>query len=195
MKKILMATAACILIVVLLYYSSHQETSLRAQKWRILDTNIGNRDLPVFGKQFDGHVIRVALEKGNFELPDRKMNCKPCSIPLVGVTIKRNKSPHADSIEKLTEKGITIIIVGNQEISQFGDFGKRENKNIIYFSVETQRRLYPQIGLDKSSNSIAVKNIGYLHAMKLGACRIYDFDEDNTMVDYSLLEKVQESLL
>ena len=161
----------------------------RAATFMPSEGDIANADDPVIGKQFDGQAIRQALETREIELLERNMNCKSCSIPLVAVTTTM-KDGHLDS-SQLSQKGITVIIVGDREISQLVDAAIKETRNIIYLSVETQKKLYPKMGDFISSNSIARKNIGYLHAMKLGACMIYDFDEENKILEYGLLEKVR----
>ena len=61
--------------------------------------------------------------------------------------------------------------------------------NILYFSINEQKKLEYDIIKNYNLNSYSRKNIGYLYAIQHGAKEIYEIDEDIIISDLYLLNK------
>ena len=139
----------------------------------------------VTGRKFQGNVMRAAVKIREMEVLIEKPTCQLCNISLVAVTTTLKSQ--AESVYQLSRSGIKVIVVSDLGSSQFASNGIR---NIIVLSLDAQRELYPKL-FSIPVESFARKIFGYLHAIKLGACNIYDFDDDNILMDIQHLENVR----
>lgn len=88
-----------------------------------------------------------------------------------------NKKTNA--VEKFSKKDDwSIVIVGDRK-----SYNLKSEGNIIFISIEDQKKMGYQIVEKTPYNHYARKNIGYLYAIKCGADIIYDTDDDNFPYD------------
>lgn len=76
----------------------------------------------------------------------------------------------------------TFIIVGDTKTNH-DEYKQLESSNVIYLSPEIQERLYPKISNVIGWKTIQRRNIGFIHAYKLGADIIATVDDDNIPYD------------
>jgi len=57
-------------------------------------------------------------------------------------------------------------------------YGIPDNPRFVYLSVSDQMELFPTLSEVIPWNHYGRKNIGYIYAIKSGAKRIWDFDDD-----------------
>ena len=74
---------------------------------------------------------------------------------------------------------VTVIVIADKKSPQKWDL---IHDNVKYVTVEEQERLYSGSFMPPW-NHFGRKNVGYLQALKSGACFIWDFDDDNILLD------------
>lgn len=72
------------------------------------------------------------------------------------------------------KKDASFIVVGDEKTPK--DFSW---KGVTYLDLEEQEALFPDFARDLPRNHYSRKNIGYLHALKMGAEAIVESDDDN----------------
>jgi hypothetical protein len=114
-----------------------------------------------------------------------------CHIPVVAVTTTtRGASPCVDQVAGL----MPVIVVGD---AKSPPIFKSNKSNVSFLSVEKQHKLFPEFSKQLPLNHFSRKNIGYLFALQMGACHIWDFDDDNYLTSRTigLLEKLAKTNL
>lgn len=110
-------------------------------------------------------------------------NATACSVNLVGVvtTVISNQIVHeifADFLAAYKRAELVIVLddgYGKDIFSQqFAD-----DSRVHILDINDQHELFPQLSNFLPMKSFSRKNLGYLHAISLGACYIWDFDDDN----------------
>lgn len=104
-----------------------------------------------------------------------KNNKSACCFPIVGVTTTlKSKSTCIDAVAKL----MPVVVVGDtpQILSPPNDY------LVEYLSTQRQAEKFPEFDQVLPVNSSARKNMGYLRAIQIGACRIWDFDDESHLL-------------
>lgn len=134
----------------------------------------------VSGALFSGRIIRASVFN-NFV---SKRSGQACKKSLVGVTT--TLYPTRKCVQNAAQY-MQVIIVGdyappgsNEEINE------TLSQNTTFFSYEDQMRLYPELARIIPTQSFARKNLGFVYAInELGACQVWDFDDDNCLGEYT----------
>lgn len=126
----------------------------------------------VSGTLFQPNVKRRSLNPPFMDL--NLTSATRCKHPLVAVTTTlRSTSTNIDEVALM----MPVVVVGDKGV--VSDFVSVKSSQVTYLSVAQQHALYPQVSKTIPTRSFARKNIGFLHALHLGACNIWDFDDDN----------------
>ena len=70
------------------------------------------------------------------------------------------------------------MVVGDVRSMSKEVYGIPDNPRFVYLSVSDQLALFPKVSEMIPWNHYGRKNIGYIYAIKSGAKRIWDFDDD-----------------
>lgn len=109
---------------------------------------------------------------------------KPCTVPMVAVvtTLK----PHLSSVDEFmalyNQSEAVIVLDASSEVYL------SDKRGVHVLTVEQQHAFDP-ISVLLPLNSFSRKNIGFLYAVSIGACSIWDFDDDNFVFDLPILHK------
>jgi hypothetical protein len=117
-----------------------------------------------------------------------------CSIPLVGVvtTVASNNQVYdifRNFLKSYDNAHLVVILDKGFDMATFAP-DLVDQARIHVLSLEDQNRMYPQISFRMPLNHFSRKNIGYLHAIAIGACFIWDFDDDNDGFNVPLLHSL-----
>eukprot|EP01103_Thecamoeba_quadrilineata_P003107 TRINITY_DN12928_c0_g1_i1.p1 TRINITY_DN12928_c0_g1~~TRINITY_DN12928_c0_g1_i1.p1 ORF type:complete len:730 (-),score=76.68 TRINITY_DN12928_c0_g1_i1:68-2257(-) len=163
----------------------------------------------VTGKLFQSNIKRksrledVSIRDLLQKLKEKKVEKdRPdlCNIPIIGVvTTLKNGNLCLQQVAKI----MFLVVVGDVGSPEDFKIDEVDSHRYIFLSIQEQNLLYPNISTLLPTNHFARKNIGYLHALNLGACHIYDFDDDNYLTsgtqellkDISLKHRVPPSNL
>jgi len=83
-----------------------------------------------------------------------------------------------------------VVHGGGGDVKTPGDsyLGILNPRRHVYLSVETQLSAGLALARETPLNHFSRKNLGYLYAVRMGATQIFDFDDDNELIDASLPE-------
>lgn len=131
----------------------------------------------VSGRLFQPHVKRPSLNPPRIDI-NQPSTVTTCKYPLIAVTTTlKSASTNIDEVADL----MPVVVVGDE--GTVSDFVSSKSSRVTYLSLQQQHALYPQVSKTIPTRSFARKNIGFLHALHLGACCIWDFDDDNFPTD------------
>ena len=93
----------------------------------------------------------------------------------------------SDSVRHVARDPIwCLVIVGDKnspsKAEYMADIGPVGGKTVLYLSPDDQERIFPLLSRVIPWNNMSRKNIGYMYAIKHGAEKIWDFDDDNLNV-------------
>lgn len=91
-------------------------------------------------------------------------------------------NPTRAILQFLSFKNVCLVIIGDKKSPTNFTIN---SPNIIYLSIQKQKQLPYKIIEILPVNNFARKMIGYLFAIQHGAKQIYDFDDDNILIDNS----------
>jgi hypothetical protein len=78
-----------------------------------------------------------------------------------------------------------VVVVGDQKSSSKFLVSPEAKFPVEFLSLARQKELYPDLDLILPKNHFARKNMGYLLALEMGACHVWDFDDDNYLTGSS----------
>lgn len=128
------------------------------------------RDAPNIQQNFSNYKIKKLTE---------------CSSVKWAVTTSIN-NPTIAILQFLHFQNVCLVIIGDKKSPTNFSIN---SPNIIYLSLKKQKQLSYKIIEILPINNFARKMIGYLFAIQHGAKQIYDFDDDNILIDNSV-EKI-----
>ena len=100
--------------------------------------------------------------------------------PFVAVVTTISPAPTTAILELASQRpDITVIVIADKKSPTAWN---NIPSNIQYVSVEEQTRLY-SMQFMPPWNHFGRKNVGYLEALKSGACFMWDFDDDNILLN------------
>jgi hypothetical protein len=139
------------------------------------------------GRRFTSNIkhasVASALPREPGVMEKRKTGVASCRMPLVGVVTGGLRSGTTRCIAStLDYMSVVWVIDGNMN-----DTRVVYGHHILYLvNWEDQTRMYPVLDDLVPRGNYARKNIGYLYALHvLGACAIWDFDDDNCLTSES----------
>ena len=139
------------------------------------------------GQLFTTDVKRPApLWMSEWSLPESAKSTFDCSVPLAAVvTTLKSRLPSVRQFLALFNTSMVIVVL-DASSQMYEDVDSR----IHVLSLENQTHTSP-LSETIPLNSFARKNLGYIFAAKLGACAIWDFDDDNYAFDIELLHRTE----
>lgn len=122
---------------------------------------------------------------------------EPCSIDLIGVvtTVFSNDKVHQIFRNFLAATNHTELVIVLDEGLYKNIFPQEllSNFRVHILDIRDQEKLYPELSRFLPKNSFSRKNLGYLYAVSLGACLIWDFDDDNDSSSLHILQYLMNS--
>jgi hypothetical protein len=128
-------------------------------------------------RQFDNSELKFAEFKGSKK---RVTTNKDCALWAVVTTINE---PTESVLRVLTLKDWCMVVVGDKKTPPFSLPG---GSNSHYLGVAEQIRFgarFPEFFNAIPWNHFGRKNLGYLFALAHGAMKVWDFDDDNRLIE------------
>lgn len=121
-------------------------------------------------------------------------NVTACSVNLVGVvtSVVSNQIVHeifADFLAAYKRAELVIVLDDGYGKDIFSQQLANDSR-VHILDINDQHELFPQLSNVLPMKSFSRKNLGYLHAISLGACYIWDFDDDNDGSTLRLLHHI-----
>ena len=88
----------------------------------------------------------------------------------------------------LQVSGWCTVVVGDLKTPNASYAGVLDPGRHVYLSVEAQLSAGLSLASETPLNHFSRKNLGYLYAVRMGATQIFDFDDDNELINASLPE-------
>ncbi len=86
---------------------------------------------------------------------------------------------NSSSVKDVAQLMRVIVVAGKGSTSSVSL--SEQGNPVDYLTVQKQQDLYPELAAAIPENHMARKNVGYLHAIHLGACFIWDFDQESIL--------------
>lgn len=117
-----------------------------------------------------------------------------CTVSLIGVvtTVLSNPKVHdifRDFLASYEDAQLVVVLDEGFNATSFSSTFI-EHPRVHILDVDAQQDMYPDLSDQMPYKSFSRKNVGYLHAISLGACYIWDFDDDNDGSSVSLLQGI-----
>ena len=132
------------------------------------------RTFPQGSRHFDGSV-------------ERGTPLRPVALQCPRVAVVTTISPPGDAIFRMMRAPEwCTVVVGDAKTPGDAYAKVLDPKRHVYLSVEEQNGLGFKLASQTPINHFSRKNVGYLYAVRMGAKRIFDFDDDNSLLQRSL---------